>query len=168
MAGNKIYQYYVEGEDEKRIVNTLKSELRCIVPGKVETFNVIQNEFTNGRIRTLKNGISIVLVFDTDIDYSVALRKNIEFLNRQAAIREVICIPQIHNLEDELLRSCQIKKIEELTHSKSKKDFKGDLIRCCNLEERLKKCHFSISKFWSGSAKGSFTGIPNDADKIKL
>lgn len=26
----RIYQYYVEGDDEKALVNTLKSDLRCI------------------------------------------------------------------------------------------------------------------------------------------
>lgn len=139
MAKNKNYQYYVEGEDEKCIINTLKAELGCIVPGKVEKFNVVQNEFTVGRLRTLKMGTVVVLVFDTDTDNSIILQKNITFLKKQSAVKEVVCIPQIYSLEDELLRSCQIKKIEELTKSKSKKDFKGDLIKCCNLAERLKK-----------------------------
>ena len=41
----KIYQYYVEGENEKKIVNVLKSEKRCIVSGKVSVFNVTQEKF---------------------------------------------------------------------------------------------------------------------------
>lgn len=36
------YHYFVEGEDEQRLVNVLKSDLRCIQSGKVQVFNVIQ------------------------------------------------------------------------------------------------------------------------------
>ena len=37
----KNYQYYVEGEDEEKIVKVLKTELRLIEPGKIEKFNVL-------------------------------------------------------------------------------------------------------------------------------
>lgn len=33
---DKTYQYYVEGQDEKKIIDTLKSEFMCIIPGKVQ------------------------------------------------------------------------------------------------------------------------------------
>ena len=36
MRKNGIYQYYVEGEDDKKIVNALKQEIGCIESGKVE------------------------------------------------------------------------------------------------------------------------------------
>lgn len=32
----KYYQYYVEGQDEEKLIQVLKTELRLIEPGKVE------------------------------------------------------------------------------------------------------------------------------------
>lgn len=43
------------------------------------------------------------------------LDENIAFLKRQKGIKEVICIPQVRNLEDELVRACNIKNIVDLT-----------------------------------------------------
>lgn len=54
MKKNSTYHYYVEGEDEKSLLDALKSDLKCIQSGKVEKFNVIQNRFTAARIRPLK------------------------------------------------------------------------------------------------------------------
>ena len=68
MRRNTIYQYYVEGEDEKSIINALKQGLRKIESGKVEKFNVIQNKFTIARIRPLKSGTVVILVYDTDVE----------------------------------------------------------------------------------------------------
>ena len=39
-----IYHFFVEGEGERAIINTLKTELQCIQAGKVDVFNVIQNK----------------------------------------------------------------------------------------------------------------------------
>ncbi len=41
MGRNETYQYYVEGKDEKAIIDVLKQEFRCIETGKVEVFNVV-------------------------------------------------------------------------------------------------------------------------------
>lgn len=41
MARNEIYQFYVEGEDEKKVIETLKKDMNSIVSGKVEVLNVI-------------------------------------------------------------------------------------------------------------------------------
>ena len=35
MRKSGIYQYYVEGEDERSLLNTLKLDLRCIESGKI-------------------------------------------------------------------------------------------------------------------------------------
>lgn len=66
------------------------------------------------------------------------LDENIAFLKRQKGIKEVICIPQVRNLEDELVRACNIKNIVDLTKSLTKADYKRDLINCSNLSDRLK------------------------------
>ena len=54
MKKNVNYHYYVEGENEKSLLDVLKSELKCIESGKVEKFNVIQNRFTVARMGPLK------------------------------------------------------------------------------------------------------------------
>ena len=40
MGRNTIYHYFVEGEDEEKLIQVLKTDLRCIIPGKVQKFNV--------------------------------------------------------------------------------------------------------------------------------
>ena len=41
MGKNKYYQYFVEGDDDKKFIDTLKTEMQLIIPGKVQKFNVI-------------------------------------------------------------------------------------------------------------------------------
>lgn len=161
------FQYYVEGQNEKALLNALKSELRCIESGKVDVFNVVQKQFTVTQIRPLKQNTIVILVYDTDVDNTDVFRQNMVFLKRQKAIREVICIPQVKNLEDELIRACHINDIRELTHSSTKTDYKRDLIRCSNLCARLIQCKFNITKFWSCVPRNKFSLWGNDAEKIK-
>ena len=61
-----------------------------------------------------------------------------------------------------------IKSIAELTHSSSKTDYKRDLISCTNLDARLRKSNFDISKFWCRIPDNSFKIFGNDSDQIKL
>lgn len=168
MRNNRIFQYYVEGEDEKSIINALKQDVGCIESGKVEKFNVVQNRFTIARIRPLKKGTVVVLVYDTDVEKNTEiLEYNINFLKKQKAIKDVACIPQVKNLEDELVRACEIRHIGELTKSGSKKEYKRDLISCTNLGNRLHSCNFDILKFWSKVPQNIFRKFGNDADEIK-
>lgn len=81
MRKRGIYRYYVEGEDEKSLLNVLKRDLGCIESGKIDLFNVVQNRFTTARIRSLKPKTIVVLVYDTDVETNLEiLRYNIEFL----------------------------------------------------------------------------------------
>ena len=65
--GNKNYHYFVEGEDEKKLLSVLKTDMQLILPGKIEHFNIIQEKITKPRLMTIKSGTTIVLVFDTDV-----------------------------------------------------------------------------------------------------
>ena len=127
------YHYFVEGEDDRKVVNTLKTDLQWIKPGKVQVFNVIEEELTSLITRTLKPGTIVVLVFDTDTGKKNTLLKNIRFLQKDSNVKQVLCIMQVKNLEDEFLRSCAISQIKELTGSKSNSDYKRDLLRQSNL-----------------------------------
>lgn len=169
MGKNSIYHYYVEGEDEKSVLNTLKRDLGCIESGKIDKFNVVQNKFTIARIRPLKPGTTVILVYDTDVETNMEiLRYNVTFLKKQSGIKAVLCIPQVKNLEDELVRACEIRSVEELTKSGTKSDYKSALINCSNLGSRLSKCKFDISKFWNRTPSNGFREFGNDAERIKI
>lgn len=166
--GKRIFQYYVEGDDEKALINALKSELRCIEAGKVEVFNVVQRAITPNRLRTLQAGTTVILVYDTDVEKVDTLKNNIRVLKKHNAIKEVLCIPQVTNLEDVLVDTCGVNKVTDITHSQTKTDFKRDIIRCTNLGGRLKASGFDISKLWEKVPKNKFKDFGNDANRIKL
>ena len=48
-----IYQYFVEGEDERRLFEVLKTDMRLIQPGKIQVLNVVQEKLTDLKLRTL-------------------------------------------------------------------------------------------------------------------
>lgn len=165
---NTNIQYFVEGEDEKKLLNTLKNKLRVIQPGKIQRLNVVQTKISMNILRTLKKGTLVVLVFDTDTQNTEILNYNIKLLNNSNIISKVITIPQVKNLEDELIRSCDIKKITELLNSRSKKDYKSDLIKVTNLETKLVEHHFDINLFWNQQPNVPFQEIHNESEEIKI
>ncbi len=167
MRKNVYYQYFVEGEDERKLVNVLKSDLEFILSGKVQIFNVTQQKLTKLRLMNFKNGTKVVLIFDTDEGNDLILHQNIEFLKRADIVSEIISITQVRNLEDELKRSCNINQIKDLLGSKSNKEFKHDLIKEKNLADKLKKFQFDFSKFWNTTDRDKYKEIVNEAYKIK-
>lgn len=165
---SKFVQYYVEGDDEKKLVDVLKTDLGFIKSGKVQKLNVVEQEITDVRLRTLKRGTMVVLVFDTDTGNVDILKKNIKTLEACPSVSEVVLIPQVANLEAELVRSCNIRKIEELLNSRSKGDFKRDLISVTNLGKKLQEHQFDMNLFWSGRPASPYQNIENQAAKVKL
>lgn len=115
---------------------------------------------------SLKPDTIVILIFDTDNGESATLLENIKFLKQNTNVKDVLCITQVKNLEDELIRSCDIKQIKELTGSKSNKDYKRDLIKDNTFDQKLKKHKFDFGLFWS-SVDVDFKDIRNDAIKIK-
>jgi 16S rRNA G966 N2-methylase RsmD len=115
----------------------------------------------------LRPETSVVLVFDTDT-YSVkVLEENIEILKKTSAVQSIICVTQVMNLEDELIRSCDIKNIRELTGSKNDSEYKHDLLKASNLAALLKKHGFDIKKFWIKEATGIFVEFKNESNLVK-
>lgn len=133
MKNNQKYQYYVEGEHEKKLLDIFKTDLQCIHPGKVEVFNPITRKISKSKIMKLSNGTIIILVFDSDVEECQILKDNISFLSSQKNVKDVWCVIQVKNIEEELCRSCDLKTIQLLTNSKTKKDFKNDLMKINNL-----------------------------------
>ena len=165
---NSIVQYFVEGEDDKKMIDTLKTQMGLIKPGKVQVLNVVTEEITDLRLRALSPGTTVVLVFDVDAGNVDILNWNIKKLTKCSSISDVITIPQVPNLEGELLRSCDIRKIEELLNSKSRSDFKSDILRVTNLAAKLREHKFNIDHFWTASPSQPFQAIENQSSKTKL
>lgn len=163
----KYYHYFVEGEDEEKIVKVLKTDLQCIIPGKVQVFNVVQQKLTKLRLMSLKPATTVILIFDTDTGKTPILLENIKFLKNNCNVKDVLCITQVKNLEEELIRSCDIKQIKELTGSKSNREYKHDLIKDTNFHQKLIKHNFNLELFWN-SKDEEFSDIQNNAEKIKI
>lgn len=168
MRRTKYYHYFVEDENEEKIVNVLKTDLQLIIPGKVQKFNVVEQKLTKFRLMSLKYGTTVVLVFDTDTGKVSTLKENINFLKKESAVADVLCVMQVLNLEDEFKRSCNIRQIKELTNSKSNSDFKCDMLSDSKFYQKLVKHKFDLSKFWNTNAENEYKLIKNEAEKIKL
>ena len=164
---NVVIQYYVEGEDEKHLINVLKTDLKVIKPGKVQKLNVVNEEISDAMIRTYKDKTIVVLIFDTDTNNIDILNRNINKLKKCRPVLEIITIPQVLNLEDEIVRSCNVRNARELLNSRSNKNFKRDFINVSNLGAKLKKHQFDIDKFWNRTPGTPYLNIENQASKIK-
>ena len=160
-----ILHYFVEGENERKLIETIKN--KYLYSGKVKIINIIQNKVPNSILRTLERETVVVLVFDTDVEKIDILDENIKLIISSNNVKDVTCIPQIKNLEDELIYSTNINKIVDLLESKSKKDFKNDFNNCKNLIKKLEDKEFKISKIWSREAVDIFKKYKNEAIKIK-
>ena len=51
---SKYYIYYVEGQCEEKLINTLKCDSKLIRPGKVQICNVIGKKITQGQLMMIK------------------------------------------------------------------------------------------------------------------
>ena len=163
-----IFQYYVEGDDEKHLINVLKTDLKMIRPGKVQKLNVVNQKITDAMIRTYKDGTVVVLIFDTDTSDVDILNENIAKLKKCSAVSKVITIPQVLNLEDEIVRSCNVRNALELLKSRSAKNFKRDFINVSNLGAKLAEHKFDINLFWNQKPREPYQHIENQSNEIKL
>ena len=168
MIKNNSVQYYVEGEDERKFISVLKTDMRLILPGKVDRLNVIEQKITDARLRTLQQKTTVILIFDTDTGQTATLYENIKKLEASTRVAQVITIPQIMNLEDELVRSCNIRDVNALLGSKTLGDFKADLIKVSNLKDKLEQHGFQFHQLWSKKPLAPYNHIQNGADKIRL
>ena len=166
---NRRYQYYVEGKCEKTLLRTLIDH-HLIVPGQTDVINPVQEYIKPTHLRMLPPKTTIILIFDTDIPETSALQKNLAFLKSRPNIRQIITIPQFRNLEEELIRSTDVRHIRELIGCSHDSNFKTAFIEEKRLFDKLQSHHFDIGKLWSCSPEDPFKtiGIENHAELIKL
>ena len=74
--------YYVEGPCEQQLIAALKENPAKLIPGKIKVFNVIQNLIPKSQMLSIQTGTTVVLVFDTDVEQTAKLKKNLELLTR--------------------------------------------------------------------------------------
>ena len=139
----------------------------CIYPGKLLMYNVTQEHMREGIFLSCGQDVSFELVFDTDTRGISRLMENLELMRGLRNCREVICIPQVRNLEEELKYACNLRDVCVLTKSQSVSDFKRDFLRLRDVAEVLIANGFDIGRMWSRNAAGEYAGIMNEAHKIK-
>ena len=156
---NKRCFYFVEGECEETLINALKKDPAKIIPGRVKKWNVIDRVLPNSILNTIQPGSIVVLVFDTDVQNSGFLEKNIQMLKKIVSKVMIVCLPQVLNLEDELERCTDVKNVKELTKSKSRSDFKRDFCRLTDCRQALDIHHIDIGRMWAQPLPEGFSSF---------
>lgn len=166
---NTRIQYYVEGECEKKLVRTLV-EQNLILPGQTDVLNPVQEHIKSTHLRKLPAKTTVVLIFDTDTDNTDILKANIQFLKKHPNIKRIITIPQIHNLEEELIRCTDVRQIRQLLNCRTNTEFKAAFIEEKRLYEKLQAHHFDFEEFWSTEPEAMYQklGIQNQSRMIKI
>ena len=162
--------YIVEGETEKKLITAIKNSY--IYSGKIYVRNLVQNDVTNTLSRLIKPNSIIIIVFDTDVNDEESINKlgkNIRGLSKHKSVKKVILIPQISNLEEELIYSTNMKQIKEFTKSKSNKEFKSDFLAMTdsNVPKKLNEVNFDIKRLWSRNATNRYKIFTNESELIK-
>ncbi len=167
---NKKCFYLVEGECEEKLLKALKGKPALIEPGVVKKFNAVQNEIPTSKLMSFDPGSRVVLVFDTDKEETVHLKKNIELLKNMCLNVEVLTVTQVLNFEDEIVRSTDIDNAQDITKSETVSDMKRAVNRMKENEFRLalKRHQFDISKLWVKKPPKAFSFIKQQSEFIKV
>lgn len=152
--------YFVEGECEKKLISELKN-CHLLRPGKIYILNVLTRRLSNSRLMEILPGSVVYFVFDTDGEQDIShIKENIGLLNQRTGGKiKIHLLIQVENLEDELVRSSNLKSIEALTNSKSRSDFKKDFLKLNSCMAALNRHSFSIKQMWKTEPKEPFNTL---------
>lgn len=89
--------YYVEDPCEQQLIAALKESPSKLIPGKVKVYNVVQNLIPKSQMLSIQSGTTVVLAFDTDVEQTTNLKKNLELLNRYYGKLHIVFLPQVLN-----------------------------------------------------------------------
>ena len=160
-------RYFVEGECEKKLIEDLK-RASLLPSGKVTVLNVLTKLFSNSRLMDINTGSVVILVFDTDGEQDISiLNKNIGLLKKHVLNIRIFNLISVRNLEDEFIRSTQVKKIEELTGSRSSTDFKPSFLHLKDSIPVLQKHGFDFNKMWCTKPDGAFSVFNQGVTEIR-
>lgn len=166
---NRRFFYLAEGECEEKLLQALKLKPSLIHPGKVEKFNVIQDELPTRKLMKYPVGCVVVLVFDTDKEVTEHLKANLEMLRSLPFKVEVKTVVEVLNFEDELERSTDVLRAQDFTKSETVQDFKSAVNRMGEEPFRaaLKRHKFVLSKLWSQKPPKAFSFVKQDGGEVK-
>lgn len=161
--------YFVEGPCEQQLINALREPPSLIMSGKIKVFNVVQNLIPKSTLFSFGEGTTVVLAVDTDITETRNLIRNIESLKKYCSRVKIVYLPQVLSLEDELERTTDVKRVADLTKSRSIKDFKSDFCRMRTRECRsmLDKHSPDVRKLWATKVPEAFSFITGNSQIIK-
>lgn len=165
---NKNCIYFCEGPCDEVLIKALKEEPQLIAPGKTKVFNVVTSFLPKSVLLAIKPNTTVVFVFDTDVELTDKLKKNIEYIDRFCSKSKLVFLPQVKNLEDELVRCSNVAKVIELTQSKSISNFKTDFCRISNARAVLLEHQIDVLKLWTTNLPEVFAFVPRNSDLIKL
>lgn len=162
--------YYVEGPCEQQLIAALKETPARLIPGKVKVFNVVQNLIPKSQMLSVQAGTTVVLVFDTDVSQTSNLKKNLELLTRYCGKLKIIFLPQVLNLENELVRCTDVRTVMELTKSGSVKNFKTDFckIKTKDCRSMLERHKLDYPRLWMTKVPEAFNFVDNNSFQIKI
>lgn len=163
------YIYFVEGKCEVALLEALKANPPLIKSGKIRKLNLIQEKIFNSVLMGISSGTKVAFVFDTDVAFTRQLKSNIELVRRHCKFSEIIYLPQVRNFEDELVRCTDVSRVEELTQSAGKKDFKKDFCGNRNCRALLERHHLNMAKLWVTQPPSNFDcDVVLNGEKIKV
>ena len=162
--------YYVEGPCEQQLVAALKQNPAKLIPGKIKVYNVVQNLIPKSQLLSIQCGTTIVLVFDTDVEQTTNLKKNLERLRKYCGRLYIVYLPQVLNLEDELVRCTDVQNVIDLTRSNGVRNFKTDF---CKL--KVKDCRAMLERHglkterpWTTKVPEAFAFVESNSNRIKV
>jgi len=162
--------YFVEGSCEQQLIRALREKPEKIIPGKIKVFNVILNLLPKSLLLTIQPGTRVAFVFDTDVEMTDCLRKNQSLIRQYCGGVRTVFLPQVLNLEDELVRCTDVKKAWELTKSSGTNKFKTDFCRMKPAECRklLERHGLKAEALWQTKVPPAFSFIERNDSMIRM
>ena len=160
--------YFCEGPCEEALIKALQKAPALIAAGRPRHLNVIQNVIPNSVLLQIKQGTTVVFVFDTDKEITDKLQKSIELVKKHCQQSKIVFLIQVKNLEDELVRCTDVKKVTDLTQSQSVSNFKTAFCRIKDLRELLERHQIDVAKLWTTNPTEVFAFVPQNSELIKL
>lgn len=162
--------YYVEGPCEQQLVAALKENPAKLIPGKIKVYNVVQNLIPKSQLLSIQCGTTIVLVFDTDVEQTTNLKKNLERLRKYCGRLYIVYLPQVLNLEDELVRCTDVQNVVDLTRSNGVRNFKTDFckLKVKDCRAMLERHGLKTERLWTTKVPEAFTFVESNSNRIKV
>lgn len=132
---------FVEGETEKKLVNSLG------VVGKIQIVNLWEQPIKK-IIPRIKEEL-VIIIFDTDILSKIDFfKQNLQILRKNKIKFQLI--QQTNNLEGEILRCSNCNKIQDVFNTQGIREFKSQWLKCQNLDKKLSDIGFQPNQLWTG------------------